>query len=67
MILTKVFCILGLNLAILAWKGPELMRGQENDWMIDTQTDTHTQSQVMKIPEGQNWPRVTKPYLNKLS
>ena len=40
--LTKVFCIFGLNLAILAWTGSELSRGQANDWHTDRQTDTHT-------------------------
>ena len=58
-ILTKVFCIFGLNLAILAWTGPELSRGQASDWHSDwhTHTRTHTQTQAMTIPEGQNWPR----------
>ena len=41
--LTKVFCIFGPNLAILAWTGPELSRGQASDWHTDGQTDTHTQ------------------------
>ena len=40
--LTKVFCIFGPNLAILAWTGPELSRGQASDWHTDRQTDTHT-------------------------
>ena len=60
--LTKVFCIFGPNLAILAWTGPELSRGQASDWhtygQTDRQTDTHTQTQATTIPEGQNWPRV---------
>ena len=30
--------------------------------VIDTHTHTDTQTQVMTIPEGQNWPRVEKPY-----
>ena len=50
--LTKVFCIFGPNLAIPAWTGPKLSRGQASDW------HTHTQTQAMTIPEGQNWPRV---------
>ena len=58
--LTKVFCIFGPNLAILAWTGPELSRGQASDWHTDWHTHTHghTQTQAKKIPEGQNWPRV---------
>ena len=58
--LTKVFCIFGPNLAILAWTGPELSPGQASDWHTDRQTDTHThtQTQATTIPEGQNWPRV---------
>ena len=36
--LTKVFCIFGPNLVILAWTGPELSRGQASDW----HTETHT-------------------------
>ena len=38
--LTKVFCIFGPNLAILAWTGSKLSRGQASDW--HTHTDTHT-------------------------
>ena len=58
--LTKVFCIFGPNLAILAWTGPELSRGQASDWHTDRHTDTqtHRQTQATTIPEGQNWPRV---------
>ena len=42
--LIKVFCIFGTNLAILAWTGPKLSRGQASDWHTDwhTHTDTHT-------------------------
>ena len=40
--LTKVFCIFGPNLAILAWTGPKLSRGQACDWHTHTHTDTHT-------------------------
>ena len=42
--LIKVFCIFGPNLAILAWTGPKLSRGQASDWHTDwhTHTDTHT-------------------------
>ena len=43
-ILIKVFYTFGLNLAILAWMGSELSRGQASDWSTDwhTHTDTHT-------------------------
>ena len=60
--LTKVFCIFGPSLAILAWTGPKLSRGQASDWHTDwrTHTRTHTQTQAMTIPEGQNWPRVKR-------
>ena len=44
--LTKVFCIFGPNLAILAWTGPELSPGQASDWHTDRQTDTHTHTQT---------------------
>ena len=48
--LTKGFCIFGPNLAILAWTGPELSRGQASDWHTDWHT--HTQTQAMTIPES---------------
>ena len=54
-ILIKVFYTFGPNLAILAWTGPELSRGHTH-----THGHTHTETQAMTIPEGQNWPRVTK-------
>ena len=43
-ILTKVFYTFGPNLAILAWTGPKLSRGQASDWRTawQTHTDTHT-------------------------
>ena len=46
--LTKVFCNFGPNLAILAWTGPELSRGQASGWHTDwhTHTDTHTNAGV---------------------
>ena len=50
-ILTKVFCIFGPNLVILAWTGDELSRGQ-TWWRTDGRTGATT------IPGGQNWPRV---------
>ena len=59
--LTKVFCIFGPNLAILACTGPKLSRGQASDW--HTHTRTHTQTQAMTIPKGQNWPWVKNPNL----
>ena len=40
--LTKVFCIFGPNLVILAWKGVKLSRREASDWHTDKQTDTHT-------------------------
>ena len=40
--LTKVFCIFGLNLVILAWTGLELSRGQASDWHTDWHTHGHT-------------------------
>ena len=51
-ILTKLFCTSGPNLAILAWTGDELSRGQARDYR------THRQTQPKTIPAGQNWPRV---------
>ena len=51
----------GLNLAILAWTGSELSRGQANDWHTDRHT--HTQTQATTIPEGQNWLRVKREIL----
>ena len=56
--LTKVFCIFGLNLVILAWTGTELSHGQASDWHTDRQTHTHTQTKAETIPKGQDWPRV---------
>ena len=43
-ILTMVFYTFGPDLAILAWTGPELSRGQASDWRTDwhTHTRTHT-------------------------
>ena len=41
-ILTMVFYTFGPDLAILAWTGPELSRGQATDWRTDTHTRTHT-------------------------
>ena len=43
-ILIKVYYTFGPNLVILAWTGPELSRGQANDWNTDwhTHRDTHT-------------------------
>ena len=35
-VLTKVFCIFGPNLTILAWTGPELSPRQASDWHTHT-------------------------------
>ena len=53
-ILTKLFCMSGSNLVILAGTSDKLSRGQARDWR------PHGQTQATTIPEGQNWPRVTK-------
>ena len=55
---TKVFCISGPNLVILAWMGDELSSGQARDCYTHTHGHTYPQTQAMTIPEGQNWPRV---------
>ena len=49
--LTKVFCIFGPNLVILAWTADELSCGQ-TWWRTDGRTGATT------IPGGKNWPRV---------
>ena len=61
-ILTKVFYTYGPNLVILAWTGDGLSRGQASAYRTHRRTDGHTdrQTQATTIPEGQNWPRVTK-------
>ena len=51
-ILTKLFCMSGSNLVILAETSDKLSRGQARDWR------PHGQTQATTIPEGQNWPRV---------
>ena len=51
-ILTKLFCMSGSNLVILAGTSDKLLRGQARDWR------PHGQTQATTIPEGQNWPRV---------
>ena len=53
-ILTKLFCMSGSNLVILAGTSDKLSRGQARDWR------PHGQTQATTIPEGQNWPRVKK-------
>ena len=45
---TKVFCILGPNLVILAWTGPELSRAQASDWYTHTDTNRCRQRQYPK-------------------
>ena len=52
--LTKLFCMSGSNLVILAGISDKLSRGQACDWR------PHGQTQATTIPEGQNWPRVIK-------
>ena len=52
--LTKLFCMSGSNLVILAGISDKLSRGQARDWR------PHGQTQATTIPEGQNWPRVIK-------
>ena len=56
-ILTKVFYISDPNMVILAWTGHELSTDKQ---VIDTQMDrhTHTRTQAVTIPEGQNWTQV---------
>ena len=44
-IITKVFCIFGSNLVILAQTGPELLRGQAKV-LTDRRTHTHTDTQT---------------------
>ena len=62
-ILTKVSYTFGPNLAILAWTGLELSRGQASDWRTDwhthTQTHTHTDAgddntRRQKLASGKN-------------
>ena len=53
-ILTKMFCMYGSNLVILAGTSHKLSCGQARDWR------PHEQTQATTIPEGQNWPRVKK-------
>ena len=49
--LTKVFCIFGPNLAILAWTGPELSRGQASDWHTDIHTHTDAGNDNTRRPK----------------
>ena len=51
-ILTKLLCMSGSSLVILAGTSDKLSRGQAHDWR------PHGQMQATTIPEGQNWPRV---------
>ena len=48
--LTKVFCIFGPNLVILAWTGPELSHGQASDWY--THTHRRRQRQYLMAKTG---------------
>ena len=51
-ILTKMFCMSGSNLVILAETSHKLSCGKACDWR------PHGQMQATTIPEIQNWPRV---------
>ena len=55
-ILTKVFCIFGPNLVILAWMGHKLLYQQAQGWHMDERIHicTHIQTQPTTIPKGQN-------------
>ena len=44
--LTKVFCTFGSDLVILAWTGPDLLRGQANDYRTHGRTDGRTDTQT---------------------
>ena len=50
-ILTKVLCIVGPNLVILAWTGPELSRGQGSDWHTDRHTHTDVGNDNTRKPK----------------
>ena len=58
-VLTKMFCMSGSNLVILAETSHKLSRGQARDWR------PHGQTQTTTIPEGQNWPRVKKNEISR--
>ena len=51
--LTKVFCIFGPNLVILAWTGPELSRWQASDRQTDRQTDRQMDGQTDRQADRQ--------------
>ena len=52
-ILSKVFCIFGPNLVILAWTGPKLSRGQASDWYTHGHTNTgNNNSRRPKLASG---------------
>ena len=56
---TKVFCIFGPNLVILAWTGPELSCGQASDWHTDWHTDTHTHIHTQDAGnDNTRWPKL---------
>ena len=57
-ILTKVFYTFGPNLAIVASLNVYRLIVCTSKWL--THRLTHTQTQAMTIPKGQNWPRVTR-------
>ena len=70
--LAKVFCIFGPNLAILAWTGSKLSRGQASDWHTHTHTDTHTDAgddntRKPKLASGKNDNLITLNMLNPIT
>ena len=57
--LTKLLCPFVPNLVILAWTGPELLRGQASDWHTDWHMYTHTDTgnnntRRLKVTSGKN-------------
>ena len=54
--LTKVLCIIGSNLVILAWTGPELSRGQAIDWHTNWHTRTHPHTDAGN--DNTRWPKL---------
>ena len=54
--LTEVLCTFGPNLVILTWMSHKLSRRQTCDRLTHRRMDTQTQ--VITIPLGQNWPHI---------
>ena len=63
-ILTQLFSTSVINLVIVAWTADELLCGQACNWYTHRDTQIDTQTQVMAIPEGQNWPWVKIDQIN---